>query len=209
MAMFTRTSLRLSLMAGALAIHGSAMAAEVTVVVKDDKGRAVKDAVVIVNGPAPTPPSPGRYVINQKDMAFVPMVLVIPVGSTVDFGNLDPFRHHVYSFSPARKFELKLFGQGQSRPVRFEKPGTVAIGCNIHDAMQAFIQVVDTPFAAKSGANGRVLLRNVPDGGRTIRVWHPQLRAPANQVTVPVNARGVVTLPVTVKLRTALPRAAY
>lgn len=203
--MTTRNSLRLALMAGALAIHGGARASDVMVVVKDDKGRPVKDAVVILNTPARTSPAPGHFTVNQKDIAFVPFVLVVPVGSTVDFGNLDPFRHHVYSFSPAKKFELKLFGKGETRSVRFGKVGTVAIGCNIHDSMQAFVQVVDTPFAAKSGANGRVLLRGMPDGAQSVRVWHPQLRAPGNQVVVPVNAKGSVTLPVSVKLRAPMP----
>jgi hypothetical protein len=138
-------------------------------------------------------------------MKFVPFVLVVPVGSTVDFGNLDPFRHHVYSFSPAKKFELKLFGKGQTRPVRFNKVGVVAIGCNIHDSMQAFVQVVGTPFAAKTGANGRVILRGVPGAMQRLRVWHPQLRAPANQISVAVNARSNVSLPVTVKLRRPAP----
>src|SRR4029078_12602374 len=91
-------------------------------------------------------------------------VLVVPVGSTVEFTNLDPFRHHVYSFSPAKKFELKLFGQGEHGSVTFDKPGTVALGCNIHDTMQAFIQVVSTAYAAKTGKDGRAVLRGAPDG---------------------------------------------
>jgi plastocyanin len=197
------------LTATTFALPGAAHASDVTVVVKDDRGRPVKDAVVILNGPARNPPAPGHFVITQKDMTFLPFVLVVPVGSTVDFGNLDPFRHHVYSFSPAKKFELKLFGQGQTRPVKFDKVGVVAIGCNIHDTMQAFVQVVDTPFAVKTGANGRVLLKGMPDGAQSIRVWHPQLRAPANQVIIPVNAKGAVTLPVTVKLRAPAPKSDY
>jgi hypothetical protein len=135
---------------------------------------------------------------------FVPFVLVVPVGSKVDFTNLDPFRHHVYSFSPAKKFELKLFGQGEKRSVTFDKAGTVALGCNIHDTMQAFIQVVDTAFAAKSGKDGRVILRGAPDGNAKLTVWHPHLRAPGNQVVIAVTP-GNVTTPVIVKLRTPAP----
>lgn len=200
-----RKMLRMALVAAVPAVHGNAFAADVTVVITADNGRPVENAVVTHNTPARTAPVAKHFVINQKDMAFVPFVLVVPVGSTIDFGNLDPFRHHVYSFSPAKKFELKLFGKGKMHPVRFDKPGTVAIGCNIHDSMQAFVQVVETPFAAKSGANGRVILRGMPDGAQTIRVWHPQLRAPGNQMVVPVNARGAVTVPVKVKLRAATP----
>ena len=144
--------------------------------------------------------------INQRNMQFVPHVLVIPVGSTVEFGNLDPYRHHVYSFSPAKKFELKLFGQGETRPVRFDQPGLVSIGCNIHDTMQAFIQVVDTPFARKSDQAGRVTLRGLPASVRQVRVYHPLLRAPGNQMTVAVDAARDATVPVTVRLRRPAPR---
>lgn len=146
-----------------------------------------------------------KFAITQQDMQFVPHVLAIPVGSMVKFGNLDPFRHHVYSFSPTRKFELKLFGKGQTRPVRFDKPGPVAIGCNIHDSMQAFIMVVDTRFAAKWGASGRVVLRDVPAGKHRLRVWHPRLRAPGNQMVLSVDGSANRSIPVTVKLRRPAP----
>jgi hypothetical protein len=135
---------------------------------------------------------------------FMPFVLVVPVGSTVDFTNLDPFRHHVYSFSPAKKFELKLFGQGEKRAVTFDKPGTVALGCNIHDTMQAFIQVVDTAYAGKTGKDGRVVLRGAPDGNVRLTVWHPYLRAPGNQLIVTAGG-GNVSVPVSVKLRRPAP----
>lgn len=183
----------------------SARAADLTVVVRDSEGRPVADAVVIADVEGRTTPPPARFTINQRSMAFVPYVLVVPVGSTVEFGNLDPFRHHVYSFSPARKFELKLFGQGESRPVKFDRPGLVAIGCNIHDSMQAFIQVVDTPFARKTDSGGRVTLRGLPAGARRLRVWHPRLRAPGNELAQTVDASRTPTLPITVRLRRAAP----
>jgi plastocyanin len=190
----------------ALCLAGAAQAADLTVTIRDSAGRPVEDAVVIADAAGRPAPAPGRFVINQRDMQFVPYVLVIPVGSTVEFGNLDPFRHHVYSFSAAKKFELKLFGQGETRPVRFDRPGLVSIGCNIHDAMQAFIQVVDTPFARKSDATGRVTLRGVPAQVRQVRVYHPLLRAPGNQMTVAVDASRDATVPVTVRLRRPAPR---
>jgi plastocyanin len=192
-------------LATAFALPATAQAADFTVTVTDSAGKPVADAVAILDAPSSRAPAPGSFTINQKDMQFLPQVLVIPVGSTVEFGNLDPFRHHVYSFSPAKKFELKLFGEGETRPVRFDKVGLVAIGCNIHDSMQAFIQVVDTPFAAKSGANGRITLRNVPSGSFKLRVYHPFLRAPANQLSFTVNTASTATLPVTVKLRKPAP----
>ena len=185
-------------------LTGPALAADLTVMITDNRGRPVEDAVVILDAPG-TAPRAGRFVINQHDEQFVPRVLVIPAGSTIEFGNLDPFRHHVYSFSPARRFELRLFGQGETRPVRFDNVGVVAIGCNIHDNMEAFIQVVDTPHAGKSGSNGRITLRNVPTGSFSLRVWHPRLRAPANQMTMQVNTATTQNVPVSVRLRGRAP----
>jgi plastocyanin len=204
--MFHTTFARLIFALVALCLAGTARAADLTVEIKDSSGRPVRDAVVIADAAGRAAPPPARFVINQQNMQFVPYVLVIPVGSTVEFGNLDPFRHHVYSFSPAKKFELKLFGQGETRPVRFDRPGLVSIGCNIHDAMQAFIQVVDTPFARKTEENGRVTLRGVPAQVRQVRVYHPLLRAPGNQMTVTVDASRDTTVPVTVRLRRPAPR---
>ena len=198
--------LRLLLALTALCLAGTAQAADLTVVIRDASGRPVEDAVVIADAAGRSAPAAGQFTISQRNMQFVPYVLVIPVGSTVEFGNLDPYRHHVYSFSPAKKFELKLFGQGETRPVRFDRPGLVSIGCNIHDSMQAFIQVVDTPFARKSDATGRVTLRGVPGSVRQVRVYHPLLRAPGNQMTVAVDASHDATVPVTVRLRRPAPR---
>lgn len=189
----------------ALCAAGAVQAADLTVVIRDSNGRPVQDAVVMADASGRAAPPPARFVINQRDMQFVPWVLVIPVGSTVEFGNLDPYRHHVYSFSPAKKFELKLFGQGETRPVRFDRTGLVSIGCNIHDSMQAFVQVVDTPFARKSDQTGRVTLRGLPAQIRQIRIYHPLLRAPGNQLAVAVDASRDATVPVTVRLRRPAP----
>ena len=204
--MSSRPLQRMILGLAALCLAGAAEAADLTVVIRDGNGRPVEDAVVIADAAGRAAPPAARFVINQKDMQFVPYVLVIPVGSTVEFGNLDPYRHHVYSLSAAKKFELKLFGQGETRPVRFDRAGLVSIGCNIHDSMQAFIQVVDTPFARKSDRTGRVTLRGVPAQVRQVRVYHPLLRAPGNQMTVAVDAGRDATVPVTVRLRRPAPR---
>jgi plastocyanin len=187
----------------ALVLSTAAQARDIAVTVRDDAGRPVEDAVVILDAPS-APARPGHFTINQKNTMFAPFVLVIPVGSTVDFTNLDPFRHHVYSFSPAKKFELKLFGQGERRAVLFDKVGTVALGCNIHDTMQAFIQVVGTAFAAKTGKDGRVVLHGAPDGNARLTVWHPYLRAPGNQLAIAAGP-GNVSLAVAVKLRRPAP----
>ncbi|MBO9518066.1 MAG: methylamine utilization protein [Porphyrobacter sp.] len=199
------SGLRLILGLLVLCSAGLARAGDLTVVVRDSGGRPVADAVVMADVAGQPAPAPGHFVISQKSMAFVPFVLVIPVGSTVEFGNLDPFRHHVYSFSPAKEFELKLFGQGQTRPVRFDKPGLVAIGYNIHDSMQAFIQVVTTPFAVKTDGQGRATLHGVSNEVRELRVWHPYLRAPGNQLVLKVDGSKTATIPVSVSVRRPAP----
>lgn len=175
-----------------LSCAAQAAAAPLTVRVVDAKGRPVKDAVVILHaGPSPKPASGGSFSVSQKDMQFHPFVLVVPVGAKVSFPNLDPTRHHVYSFSPAKKFELKLFAKDQSRSVTFDRPGVVALGCNIHDAMTAFIYVSDTQYSAKTGADGVAQFANASGGSGKVSVWHPYLRAKGNVVEqqVAANAR--------------------
>jgi len=113
-------------------------------------------------------------------------VLIVPVGASVSFPNLDRFRHQVYSFSATKRFELKLYGRDETHSVTFDKPGTVALGCNIHDSMTAYIRVVDTPFAAKSGADGVVMLTGLPAGTVRLKLWHPQLRGGGRELDVPV-----------------------
>jgi hypothetical protein len=119
--------------------------------------------------------------IAQQHMEFDPFVLIAPAGATVSFPNLDPVRHHVYSFSPAGPFELRLYGRDETRSVPFRTAGVIAIGCNIHDNMSAFIYVVDTPFAAKTDAQGVVTIRGLPATSATVRLWHPYSRAPDGQ----------------------------
>lgn len=172
------------------------------------KGKPVADAVVAAYPPAGVK-APFRFpwdmTMDQRNLQFDPFVLVVPAGSEVRFPNHDPVRHHVYSFSPAKPFELKLFSKDQTRSVRFDKPGVVALGCNIHDSMVAFIKVVDTPYAAKTDAEGRVVLRGLPAGPAQVRIWHPYLKADDNEIvrTVAVPASGVANEAVQVDLRPA------
>ena len=162
-----------------------AAAGELIVEVVTAKGAPVRDAVVsLYPGGRPAPLGPARplYRIAQQNMQFSPFVLIVPVGGEVAFPNYDSFRHHVYSFSPAKRFELKLYAKEQNRSVRFDKAGVVPIGCNIHDAMTAFVKVSDTALAAKTDAAGRASFGNAPAGALVARIWHPHLRAPGNQI---------------------------
>jgi len=165
----------------ALLLAPMAEATDLRVAVAGADGRPVADAVVTVRV-ARAPPGriqfPWPMAIAQHHMEFDPFVLIAPAGATVAFPNLDPVRHHVYSFSPAGPFELRLYGRDESRSVAFRTAGVIAIGCNIHDNMSAFIYVVDTPYAAKTDAEGVATLRDLPPGAATLRVWHPYSRAP-------------------------------
>ena len=171
---------------GAAALPAAACAADLDIRVHGADGRPIAGAVVAVHPvghPTPRPRPSGAYVIDQQDIQFRPFVTAVPVGATVMFMNHDPVRHHVYSFSAAKKFELKLASKQQNQSVLFDKPGIVPLGCNIHDRMIAYLDVVDTPWAKTADANGHVLLRDVPAGTVTISVWHPYLRAPGNSIS--------------------------
>jgi plastocyanin len=200
-------AIRLATAAALLAAAAAtpAAASDITVTVTDAAGKPVPNAVVTIDAPGRRPP-PRSFTISQREMRFVPEVLVIPLGSTVTFGNLDPFRHHVYSFSEPKKFEIKLFGQGETRPVVFSQAGLVSIGCNIHDAMEAFVHVVDTPFAERTDARGRVTLHDVPGGRHAVKVWHSRLRAPGHQMTLQADTDADRTIPVQVRLRAPAPQ---
>jgi|HubBroStandDraft_2_1064218.scaffolds.fasta_scaffold320379_2 hypothetical protein len=162
-----------------------AVAGDVVVDVRTPQGKPVVDAVVTVAAPHSGPLRfPWPYRMAQQNLQFEPFVLIVPVGADVSFPNLDIVRHHVYSFSPAKTFELKLFGHDETRVVHFDKAGVVDLGCNIHDNMIAYIVVVDTPFAAKTNAAGEAVVRGVPAGTRSVRVWHPYMRAPGNSVSL-------------------------
>lgn len=168
----------------------SAQAAGVNLVIRDHEGAPLADAVVTIESAATARGTRPAFTfapqVSQQDIQFRPFVLLVPKGATVAFPNKDKVRHHVYSFSKAKKFELKLYGKDETRSVAFDVPGVVALGCNIHDAMTAYVKVVDTPWAGKSGADGRVSIAGVPAGPATIRVWHPNARAKNNEFVAPL-----------------------
>ncbi len=147
-----------------------------TVQVRDAAGRPLSDAVVAVevNGqPAQAGPRASAE-MSQRQRQFQPYVLIVQTGTAVSFPNFDTVRHHVYSFSDTKRFEIKLYAGTPARPEVFDKPGIATLGCNIHDRMGAHIVVVDTPIFAKSDASGLVTL-DLPPGEHLLRYWHPRL----------------------------------
>ena len=154
-----------------------ANAAELQVKVQDASGRALPNAVVFLESPAAkaaVKPQTGIEVA-QVGRQFSPQVTVVPVGSMVTFPNRDTVRHHVYSFSPAKTFELKLYTGTPSNPVQFERAGVVVLGCNIHDNMAAWVLAVDTPYFGKTADTGAVTLESVVPGNYKLRAWHASL----------------------------------
>lgn len=155
-----------------LACPAAAVPLEVTVL--DARNAPMSDAVVSieVKGVAPMAATGTQSELAQRSRTFVPNVLAVQTGTSVQFPNFDTVRHHVYSFSPARPFELKLYASTPASPVVFDKAGTAVLGCNIHDRMTGFVHVVNTPYFAKTSADGVARL-DVPAGEHTVQVWHP------------------------------------
>ena len=157
----------------------SALAGPVVIQVTDAAGKPLADAVALLEpaaGKAPVQPLPDAE-ISQAKRAFNPRVTLITVGTKVNFPNFDTVRHHVYSFSQAKTFELKLYAGVPTAPIAFDKPGIAVLGCNIHDRMAAWVVVADTPWSARSGADGLARIEAVPPGAYKVTVWHPGLAA--------------------------------
>jgi plastocyanin len=183
--MTLRPGLSGTVLACLLACCGQAGAGTVEARVESPGGQPVADAAVVLEPLAPAhghPRAGARATIEQRGSEFLPWVTVVQTGTLVEFPNNDTTRHHVYSFSAPKRFEIKLYVGKPSQPVLFDQPGEVVIGCNIHDWMEAHVLVVDSPWFAKTAADGRAAVANVPPGRYRLRLWHPlQKTAPAPQ----------------------------
>lgn len=170
--------------------------------VRSPTGAPVEDAAVVlepVSGRVPPPRGPVS--IEQRDREFVPYLTIVQKGTAVSFPNRDKLKHHVYSFSPAKIFEIKLYAGQPARPVVFDKAGEIALGCNIHDWMEAHVLVVDSAWFARTGADGIARVAAVPAGSYRLRAWHPRQKAPAATQDVEIRDgpahRAALTLDVT------------
>ncbi len=160
---------------------GDVFSATVSGKITDSDGNALEHAVITLVGQTPelismtaVMPSP---VMSQQDIQFNPFVLPVAAGTTVSFPNRDQIRHHVYSFSKVKRFELELYGEDEEKSVMFDQQGVVALGCNIHDNMLAYIYIARSNIFAKSDADGTVTINDIPAGVYTAYVWHPRMRA--------------------------------
>jgi plastocyanin len=159
-----------------LSVAGFGTAAGFSTTIRMHDGSPVADVVVVAIPAVPLkrPPPATPETVEQIGLEFVPQVKPVYVGTTVRFPNNDKGRHHVYSFSAAKRFELPLYAPGASAaPVLFDAPGVVVVGCNIHDWMIGYIYVSESPFFAKSNLEGKARLADMPPGRYTLRIWHP------------------------------------
>jgi plastocyanin len=161
----------------ALSLGAATQAATLVIHVLNSDGRVLSGAVVTVR-PLDAPArhaAPQRTVMDQVNRAFEPDLLVIPVGSTIEFPNSDSVSHQIYSFSAAKRFQLPLYRGKPYPPVQFEQTGVVTLGCNIHDEMLAYVVVTDAPYFGRTDASG-AWSAEVTRGQYRVLIWHPRVR---------------------------------
>ncbi len=167
-------------------------AADVIAVVSNSQGEAVEQAVIYALPLAETllPAAAQQAVIDQIDKEFVPALTVVYKGAQISFPNNDNIRHHVYSFSRSNPFEIPLYAGQTAPPVTFANPGVVALGCNVHDWMSAYVFVSDTPFYAVTGSDGVARIQGLPPGDYAVEVWHASLRGKPAKTRQEVRVEG-------------------
>lgn len=141
-------------------------------------GSPVANAVIAMGTPGAV--HDGRAIMDQKDKQFVPFVLTVAAGTMVSFPNSDQISHQVYSFSSAHPFEIKLYRGKRARPIDFDTPGIIVLGCNIHDNMLGYVYVTTRPTFGKTDITGQLSLSS-PNPVHQIEVWHPALSIDAQK----------------------------
>ena len=174
-----RTTWRAAVLVSVVATQ--AAGADLRVLVTDQRGQPVADAVVGVLPPPGAPPTaapaPRTHTVNQVALTFVPYIEVLRPGDKVVFHNGDRTRHHVYSFSAAKSFEFMLSPGESSQALELERAGVIAVGCNIHDSMITYLYVSEAPWNARTGADVVATFNGVPAGaGYRVQAWQPRLR---------------------------------
>ncbi len=154
-----------------------ALAGKVTVTLQTPGQTLLEGAVVYLtpsSGVAPTS-TPNAATMDQMNRQFSPHILAVQKDAPVSFPNSDSIKHHVYSFSPAKVFQLQVYKGSDADPIVFGKTGVVELGCNVHDWMLGYIYVVDTPYFTQTQDRNQVSLE-LPDGDYRLNVWHPRMR---------------------------------
>lgn len=153
-----------------------AAAGQLHIQVIDDTGKPVVNVVAaLIPIPVINYNAQPSAIMDQRNNMFVPGVLAVRVNTLVNFPNSDDVRHHVYSFSPAKKFELRLYHGMTAKPVLFDQAGKVVLGCNIHDSMVGYIYVVNSDYFAVADNNGLITIDKLPAGDYQLEIYHPKL----------------------------------
>jgi plastocyanin len=151
-------------------LHATSLHAQVV----DSQGQPLANTVLSLRSSVSPARAPATAIMDQRSQQFAPNVLAVRSGTSVQFPNSDNIRHHVYSFSPTKRFELRLYHGTPSEPVIFDTPGVVVLGCNIHDWMLGYVYVTDDPWFAVSDEQGRSSIEQLPAGRYAVTLWHPQ-----------------------------------
>ena len=192
-----------TLVLASLATSNCVGAADISVMVVSPDGHGVEQTVVVAM-PMPatrdliTPPNPA--VMDQRDLTFQPRVLVVEVGTSVEFPNNDSVSHQVYSFSAAKHFQLPLYKGERHPPVVFDQPGLVVLGCNIHDSMVGYIYVTDAPFFGTTDKTGSLSLEGLPVGDYKLTIWSPYITDTPASLTRTLHVDGSTMTPIQVQL---------
>lgn len=178
-------------LAGLASAKGASISGKVTC----KRPSASCDSVVYAERiPAPAVlPAPGRpVVLDQVNLMFVPHILPVLVGTTVVFPNHDEVPHNVYSASPAKIFNIGIYPKGASRRITFDRPGEIALLCNIHPQMSAYILVLEQPYFTVSAKDGAFTLKGLPPGKYKVTAWHPHFKPASRTMRVKDNDKPVV-----------------
>lgn len=159
-------------------ISSACIAEQANITVTDSKGKNLKDVVVFLEPQFKQKniPKPVDIIIDQRDKEFIPLVSAVQVGTAIRFPNNDKIRHHVYSFSKSKSFEIPLYKDVDPTPVMFDKAGVVPLGCNIHDWMNAYVFVSKTPYFSLTNKNGNASIKNLPQGKYQAKLYHPSMK---------------------------------
>lgn len=154
-------------------------------------GKPAPDAVVSIEGLSPDQiknqmahTKPQKKVIDQRNLKFIPTVVAIMAGETVDFPNNDKTWHNVYSKGGANDFDLGLYASGKTRSKKFAKPGVSRILCNAHPNMEAFVVVKDHPFFSTTDSRGNYEIKNVPLGKVRVEIWYPNFEVRSDNIEI-------------------------
>ncbi len=171
---------------------GATLAGKVVLVENGTDRIDAGNAVVWIEGTGHGPGTPPRFEMKQASKRFLPRVLVVQAGATVDFPNADPIYHNVFSVSGANRFDLGLYRSGAAKAKKFDEPGLVRVYCNIHPQMIGFVMVVDSAFAAVTGSDGAFRFEGVPPGAYVVKAWHEEGSEVAQPVTVKASTEPLV-----------------